>query len=171
MRAHAVDTTVVQHHNAIGIHDARNALRNDNHRRVGNLSDMLADLGVGRHIDRAGRIVKDEHTRMLEQCTRDAQALLLPARDTGTALAQIAVQPADAIEELIHARRAASREELIVRRLWIAPLQVLAHGTRKQYVLLQHDTHGVAQGGQVVIAHIAPAHEHGAFGGVVQARD
>ena len=97
MRAHAVDTTVVQHNNAVGIHDARNALCDDNHRRIGNLSNMLTNLGVGRHIDRAGRIVKDEHTRMFEQRTRDAQTLFLSARDAGTALAQIAVESADAI--------------------------------------------------------------------------
>ena len=81
---------------------------------------------------------------MFEQRTRDAQTLFLSARDAGTALAQIAVESADAIEELVHARRAASREELIVRRLRIAPLQILAHGARKQHVLLQHNAHGVA---------------------------
>ena len=108
---------------------------------------------------------------MLEQRARDAQALLLATRDTGAALAQLAVQPADAIKELVHARRAASREELIVRRLRIAPLQVLAHGTRKQHILLQHNAHSVAQGGEVVVAHVASAHKHGAFGGVVQARN
>ena len=108
---------------------------------------------------------------MLEQRARNAQALLLAARNTGAALAQLAVQPADAIQELVHACRPAGREELIVRRLRIAPLQVLAHGTRKQHVLLQHDTHGVAQGSQVVVAHVVSAHKHGALGGVVQARN
>ena len=108
---------------------------------------------------------------MLEQRARDAQTLLLATRDTGAALAQLAVQPADAIKELVHARRAASREELIVRRLRIAPLQVLAHGAREQHILLQHNAHSVAQGGEVVVAHVASAHKHGAFGGVVQARN
>ena len=81
---------------------------------------------------------------MLEQRARDAQALLLATRDTGAALAQLAVQPADAIKKLVHARCAASREELIVRRLRITPLQVLAHGAREQHILLQHNAHGIA---------------------------
>ncbi len=76
--------------------------------------DVLADLSVGRHIDRAGGVVKNEYARMLEQRARDAQALLLAARYTGAALAQLAVQPADAIQELVHTRRAAGLEELIV---------------------------------------------------------
>ena len=80
---------------------------------------------------------------MLEQRARDAQTLLLATRNTGAALAQLAVQPADAIKELVHARRAASREKFIVRRLRIAPLQVLAHGAREQHILLQHNAHGV----------------------------
>lgn len=108
---------------------------------------------------------------MLEQRARDAQTLLLATRDTGATLTQLAVQPADAIKELVHARRAASREELIVRRLRIAPLQVLAHGAREQHVLLQHNAHGVAQGDQVVVAHVVSAHKHGALGSVVQARN
>lgn len=73
---------------------------------------------------------------MLEQRSRDAQALLLPARDTGTALAQLAVQPADAIKELVHACRPAGTQQLLVGGIGRAPLQVLAHGTRKQHVLL-----------------------------------
>ena len=144
MRAHAVDTTVVQHHNAIGIHDTRDALGDDEHGRIGNPGDVLANLSVGRHIDRAGGVIKNEHARMLEQRARDAQALLLATRNTGAALAQLAVQSADTIKELVHARRAASREELIVRRLRIAPLQVLAHGAREQHILLQHNAHGIA---------------------------
>lgn len=115
------DTTVVQYHNAIGIHDTRDALGDDEHGRIGNPGDVLANLSVGRHIDRAGGVIKNEHARMLEQRARDAQALLLATRDTGAALAQLAVQPADAIKELVHARRAASREELI------APTPALPH--------------------------------------------
>ena len=166
-----MDTAVVQHHNAIGIHHARDALGDDDHGRIGNLRDVLANLGVGRHIDRAGGVVKNEHARMLEQRARDAQALLLPARNTGTALAQLAVEPADAVQELVHARRAAGTQQFLVGGIGRAPLQILAHGARKQHVLLQHNAHGVAQGGQVVVAHVTPTHEHGALGRVVQARD
>ena len=36
---------------------------------------------------------------------------------------------------------------------------------------MQHNAHGVAQGNQVVVAHVVSAHKHGALGGVVQARD
>ena len=166
-----MDTPVVQHHNAIGIHHARDALGDDDHGRIGNLCDVLADLGVGRHIDRAGGVVKNEHARMLEQRARDAQALLLSARNTGAALAQLAVQPADAVQELVHTRRAAGTQQLLVGGIGCAPLQVFAHGARKQHVLLQHNAHGIAQGNQVVVAHVTPAHEHGALGRVVQARD
>ena len=166
-----MDTAVVQNHNAISIHHARDALGDDDHGRIGNLRDVLADLGVGRHIDRAGGVVKNEHARMLEQRARDAQALLLPARNTGAALAQLAVESADAVQELVHARRAAGTQQLLVGGIGCAPLQVLAYRARKQHVLLQHNAHGVAQGNQVVVAHVTPTHKHGALGRVVQARD
>ena len=80
---------------------------------------------------------------MLEQRTRDAQALLLPARNAGTALTQIAVESADAIQELVHACRPAGTQQLLVGGIGRAPLQVLAHGTRKQHILLQHNAHGI----------------------------
>ena len=75
--------------------NSRDALGDDEHGRIGNPSDVLANLSVGRHIDRAGGVIKNEHARMLEQCACDAQALLLATRDTGAALAQLAVESAD----------------------------------------------------------------------------
>ena len=36
---------------------------------------------------------------------------------------------------------------------------------------MQHNAHGVAQGNQVVVAHVTPTHKHGTLGRVVQARD
>ena len=144
MRAHAVNAAVIQHHDAVGIHHACDTLGDDDHRRVGNLGDMLADLGVGRHIDRTGRVVKNEHARMFEQRTRNAQALLLAARNTGATLAQLAVETADAVQKLVHARRTAGIQQLLVGGIGRAPLQVLAHGARKQHVLLQHNAHRIA---------------------------
>lgn len=144
MRAHAMDTPVVQHYDAVGVHHTRDTLSDNDHRCIGNLRDVLADLGIGRHIDRAGGVIKNEHTRVLEQRTRNAQALLLAARNAGATLAQLTIEPADAIQELVHARRTAGTQQFLVGGIGRAPLQVLTHGARKQHVLLQHDTHRIA---------------------------
>ena len=53
----------------------------------------------------------------------------------------------------------------------VAPLQVVPDGAGEEHVLLQHNAHGVPQGGQVVVPHVAAADPHGALGGVVQAGD
>ena len=67
----------------------RDALGDDEHGRIGNPGDVLANLSVGRHIDRAGGVIKNEHARMLEQRARDAQALLLTARKRIGALVEL----------------------------------------------------------------------------------
>ena len=81
---------------------------------------------------------------MFEQRTRNAQALLLAARNTGATLAQLAVETADAVQKLVHARRTAGIQQLLVGGIGRAPLQVLAHGARKQHVLLQNNAHRIA---------------------------
>ena len=61
--------------------------------------------------------------------------------------------------------------DFLVGGVRVAPAQVFGNGAAKQYVFLQHHGHLVAQGVQVVVAHVHAAHAHGALGGVVQAGD
>ena len=131
---------------------------------------MRADLGVGGHVHGAGGVVKDQHARALEKRAGNAEALLLATGDVDAALAQVPVEPADAVQELVHAGHAAGLEELVIGGIGRAPLQVLAHGAAEQHVLLEHDAHGVPQRGEVVLAHVVTAHGHPTRGDVVEPR-
>ena len=62
MRAHAVDRAAVQNENQICILDGRDALGDDELRRLRDLgAQRSADLRVGFRIDGRGRIVEDSH--------------------------------------------------------------------------------------------------------------
>mgnify|MGYP006912300482 CR=1 FL=1 len=94
MRAHVRNMAVVHHENEVGILHGRDALGNDDLRRLGDIgAEALADQRVGAGIDRAGRIVKNEDLGLFEKGAGDAQALLLPAGDVRAALLDVGVVP------------------------------------------------------------------------------
>ena len=109
---------------------------------------------------------------MFKQCARNAKALLLPARDIDAALPQVGIQAVrHAVQELIGVSGTAGVPELLLGSVRVAPFQVIPDGAGKQQVLLQHNAYGVAQGGQVVVAHVAAADLDGALGGIVKTGD
>ena len=62
------------------------------------------------------------------------------------------------------------RGDFLVRRVLVAPAQVLGDGAAEQHVLLEHDAHGVPQCGEVVLAHVVTANGHPTRGDVVEPR-
>ena len=68
MRTDAVDLTVIEHDDAVGIFDRGNALRDDQLGRIRDiLTERLADQRIGLRIDRAGRIIQDQDLWFLQQ--------------------------------------------------------------------------------------------------------
>ena len=92
MRAHVRDAAVIHHENEIGVLHGRDALGNDDLRRLGNVgAEALADQRVGARVDRTGRVVEDQNFGLFEQRAGNAQALLLAAGDVRTALLDVGV--------------------------------------------------------------------------------
>lgn len=94
MRAHVRNMAVVHHENEVGILHGRDALGNDDLRRLGDIgAEALADQRVGARVDRGGRVVEDQNLRLFEKRPGDAETLLLSAGDVRAALLDIGVIP------------------------------------------------------------------------------
>ena len=67
MRAHVRNMAVVHHENEVGILHGRDALGDDDLRRLGDIgAEALADQRVGARVDRGGRVVEDRNLRLFE---------------------------------------------------------------------------------------------------------
>ena len=65
-------------------------------------------------------------------------------------------------------RALARLDELLIRRVRVAPTEILLDGAREEHVLLQHDGDLIAQAFKVVILDVYAADEHLALGRVVK---
>src|SRR5699024_5163135 len=164
------DAAALHHDDAVGVLDAGHPLGDDDLGGLGDkLPETLADQGVGAGVHRAGGVVQDQDPGLLQQGAGDAQALFLAARNVGAALLDPGVVfLGELLDELVGLGQAAGLLHLGVGGVGVAPAQVVLDGAREQHVLLQHHGHLVAQGLQVVLAHVYAAHLHAAFGDVVQ---
>ena len=173
MPAAGRDAAVVEHEDHVGVLHRGDALRDDDLRRVGDLRrERLADQRVGARVDGACRVVENQNLRVLQQGARDAQALLLAAGDVGAALFDVGVVALrEGADEVVRLRELAGVDELLVRRVLVAPAQVLLDRAGEQHVFLQHHRDRAAQRVEVVAAHVDAADLHGALLHVVQAGD
>ena len=106
-------------------------------RAAHHLAQAGADAGLGRRVDRGGRVVEDEDARVDREGARDRDPLPLPARERDAALADHRVvalrQPLD---ELVRLREPRDALDLRVRQLRQAERDVLAHrGGEEERVL------------------------------------
>jgi hypothetical protein len=82
------DTTVFKNEDVIHLPDRREAVRDDDRGdRLEELMERVADLLLGFQIEVRGRFVEKEDLRFLEDGARDAEALLLAARELDPLLA------------------------------------------------------------------------------------
>src|SRR5699024_1713503 len=167
------DAAALHHDDAVGILHAGHALGNDDFGGLGDeLPEALADQRVGAGIDGRSGVVQNQDLGLLQQGAGDAQTLFLAARDVGAALLDPGViLLGELLDELVGLGQTAGFLHLGVGGVGVATAQVVLCGAREQHVLLQHHGHLVAQGLQVVLAHVHAAHLHAALGDVVQAGD
>ena len=173
MVADRADAAAVHHDDAVGILHGSDALRNDDLGGLGNeLTEPLADQGVGLGVHRAGGVVQDQHFGLFQQRAGNAQALLLAAGYVGAALLDPGVVlVGELLDEFVGLRQFAGLHHLSVGGVRVAPAQVVFDRAGEQHVFLQHDGDIVAQRFQVVPAHVHAAYLDAAFGHVVQAGD
>ena len=92
MRANAGDSAVVEHDDLIRVNDGRNALRDNNLRRILQARrKRFADARLGRGVDRAGGVVENQNFRLFQKCARNAQTLLLSAGYIRTTLIEYVI--------------------------------------------------------------------------------
>ena len=164
---------VVHHENEVGILHGRDALGDDDLRRLGDIgAEALADQRVGARVDRGGRVVEDQNLRLFEKRPGDAETLLLSAGDVRAALLDIGVIPVgEGADEFVRLREPARLDHLVVGGVFVAPAQVILDRAGKQHILLQHDADRAAQRLKVVFAHISAADLDAALAHIVKARD
>src|SRR5262245_29059103 len=100
-------------------------------------------------IKRASRFVEYQNRRVLQQRTRDRDALTLPARKLYSSLSNnrvVAVREFD--DELVRVSRACHRFDFVFRRAQFSVSNVLADRTAEQRCLLRYDSDGVSQVGK-----------------------
>ena len=114
VRADGVDFAALHDDDAVGVLHRGDTLRDDDLGRRGDIfAECLADERVGMGIDGARRVVKDEDLGLFEEGARDAQALLLPARDVGTALFDVGIVfVGEALDEVVRLCKFARFDEL-----------------------------------------------------------
>src|SRR3954469_13008919 len=79
----ALDAAVAERHDAIRHAGDRGVVRDDDRRRADLFVDARDDLEhelAGLVVERAGRLVAQQHVGALDDCARDRHALLLAAR-------------------------------------------------------------------------------------------
>ena len=111
MRAARRDAAVVEDDDLVGERDRREAVGDDDRRPAAHrLAQAVADLRLGRRVDRRGRVVEDQDARVDDERARDRDALALAARERDPALADHGVvalrQPLDELVRLREPRRA-----------------------------------------------------------------
>ena len=87
MGADIRDAAALHDEDTVGVLDGGHTLRDDDLRGLRDeVAEALTDQGVGLRVDRGGGVVEDQHLRLLQDRTGDAETLLLTTGDVGTAL-------------------------------------------------------------------------------------
>ena len=159
MGADVRDAAAVHDEDAVGVLDGGDALRDDDLRGLRDeVAEALTNQGVGLRVDRGGGVVEDEHLRLLQHRTGDAETLLLTTGDVGTALGdEGVVLVREGLNELVGLGELTRGDELLVGRLRVTPAEVLRDGAGEEHVLLKHDGDLVTQELEVVLSYVDAA--------------
>ena len=133
------DASVVEHDDLVGERDRREAVGDDDRRPAAHrLAQAVADLRLGRRVDRGRRVVEDQDARVDDQRAGDRDPLALAAGERDPALADhrvVAVR--QRLDELVRLREPRGALDLLVGRFGPAERDVLAHGRREEERVLR----------------------------------
>ena len=170
MGADGADTAALHQNDTVGILDAGHTLSDDDLGGFRNeFAEAFADQRIGAGIHRTGGIIQNEDFRLFQKGARNTQTLLLTAGNIGTALFDPGViLVRELLNELVGLGQAAGLFYLGICCVGITPAEIVLDGTGKQYVFLENYGNLVAQGFQIIFAHVHAAHFHTALRHVVQ---
>src|SRR5471032_2345291 len=173
VRAFLDDHAAVEHHQAVGALQRRQAVRDgDGGAAVHQVVERLLDFLFRLRVDRGGGLVEDQDARIDQQRAGDRDALALAAGQALSALTDHRVVGLrQAQDEFVRVRGARGGDDLFARRFRFAVGDVLGDGAEEQEGLLQHeaDVAAVVRHGEG--ADVDAVEHDGAFGDVVEAAD
>ena len=150
------DAAVVEHDDLVGERDRREAVGDDDRRPAAHrLAQAVADLRLGRRVDRRGRVVEDQDARVDDERARDRDALALAAGERDPALADhrvVAVR--QRLDELVRLREARRALDLLVGRVGASERDVLAHRRREEERVLRDHADRAPQRGELHVADV-----------------
>ena len=145
------------------------------HQRCAPLGETIKrglNLALGGGIQRAGRLVQNEHARVFQEDTGDGDALLLAAGEHHAALADdgvVSVRHGHHV--LVNFSQFGGLDHIVHRRVRAAVADIIQNRTREEEDILLDDADAAAQIGQLDMADILPVERDRAGGNLVEARD
>ena len=170
MRALAHEPAAVEHENEVRVPDGRDALRDDDLRGAGQvLAEGVAQARVGREVEGARCVVKDEDARVPHERAGYGEALALASGEVPSQLLHLAVEPSLGLHHVGCLGRGDGAFELAFVGAIGTPSQVGGDCARKEARTLVDDALELVQAGEAPVAHVPVAHEHLALRRVIEA--
>src|SRR5215210_5697776 len=118
VRAHLRNGAALQYDDAVRAADGGKPMRDNDAGTTGDQrAERAHDVLLRAHVERARRLVHDQHGRVLQKRTCDSNTLLLPRGERGTSLADNrVVTSGQLLCELVHVSRARRRHNLLAIR-------------------------------------------------------
>jgi len=170
----ALDDAAVFHDNdEIGAAERAEAVGDDEGGAAGDGAiEGGEDLVFGFGIDRGGGIVEEENRRFEEDGAGDGETLALSAGKAAAALAEDGVVALGELgDEIVGGGDFGGAFDLVARGLGVAEGDVGGDGVGEEEAFLEDDADVAAEVVEVEAAGVDAVDEHGAGGGIVEARD
>ena len=172
------DAAGVDHENLVGFGDGRDALRDDDERRVrGYRPERFSEPGIGRDVEGREGVVEEIHEGVGHQGARDAETLPLATGYVGAALGDGRIQadgPGTTVardpvaDEVVRLGDAQCLPQLVVGGLGVSEAQVARDRSGEEVRLLRHDADPTRDLGFVEVANVGSVEKNGTLGRIVK---
>ncbi len=155
-RAGLDDASAVEHQNFGRLADGRKAMSDDKGGAVlHHLVQRRQNAGLGRRVERTGRLIEDQYRRILEQGARDGQALAFAAGEGAAALTDHGVEAVRiCVDEIECLRTRRGVAQFVMRCIRLSDPQVLRDRAVEQQGFLKDHADIAAQGAQLNVAYV-----------------
>ena len=149
MPAELHDAPALEHEDAVGVHDRRKPVRDQDGDRLlirSDFADRAADFLFRQRVERRGGFVENEQLRMTQERPCNRKALLLAAGDLHAAFSDQRIQPSIGAREKAVGRRLLQHFHTFgIRCRRIYKQQILADRSREQLRVLRYKADFLAQ--------------------------
>ena len=173
MRAALDDPALIEHEDEVGVHDALDAVGDDEGRAVlHQVIQRLPDLRFRLQVDRGGGIIQHEDAGILEQRAGDGDALLLSAGKGDAFFSdQGGIPQREGEDHIVDGGCPRGFEHFLIADLALDAVDdILTDGAREEEGLLFDDADLLAQEMFGVIGDVAPVQVDRAGGDLIEAR-